>query len=142
MLYSLSSNDYVPSCSLTTAFTSATATDPESILPPGSVASVSLPSSLFQRPDINGEAMVGIFFALYDDPNLFPVRKETGGNVNSTLQAEVASSVVAATVGPNFDLMNLDPPVTIILRVNLTNKVRKSKINKYCIQVRTIDQLL
>ena len=76
-------------------------------------AAISLPASLFQQ--INDRLVVGLFFAHYDVPTLFPV---TGGSDGSTLprQTVVGSDIIAATVGPGLNFQNLDEPVTILLR--------------------------
>lgn len=88
-------------------------------LPPAALASVSLPPSLFG--DISVER-VGIFFALYRESTLFPVRDVVDqASTNSTLRLAVASPVIAATVGPGFNFSNLVQPVQINLRTNLTS---------------------
>lgn len=58
---------------------------------------------------------MGIFFAIYTESTLFPVRNVDAKD-NSTLTSEVASPIVAVTVGPGLNLDNIDPPVTINLR--------------------------
>ncbi len=78
------------------------------------MAAVSLPPSLFDDiTDRGPDDGVGIFFLLYENSILFPVRS-TG--MNSTRQPAVASTIVAATVGPGLNFVDLDPPVEIILR--------------------------
>lgn len=59
---------------------------------------------------------MGIFFALYTESTLFPVRNFEAED-NSTLTSEVASPVVAVTVGPGISLDDINPPVTINLRI-------------------------
>ena len=95
------------------------------ILPPGALASVSLPPQLFST--IFDRDLVGVFFALYEEPTLFPPR-EAEGVTESTLRQAVASSVVAANVGPGLDFSNLEPPVEINLRLttNFTGFVSRN----------------
>lgn len=97
------------------------------ILPPGALASVTLPPSLFAT--IDDRDLVGIFFALYEEPTLFPVR-EMEQPSGSTLQPAVASSIVAATVGPGLNFVDLDPPVEVNLRItnDFTGMVSMSHI--------------
>lgn len=84
-------------------------------LPPGAVASVSLPPELFA--DVIRDP-VGVFFTLYTEPTLFPIRLPMRmENDSTTLRSEVASPIIAATVGPGLDFSNLDPPVVINLRL-------------------------
>jgi hypothetical protein len=99
------------------------------VLPPGVLASISLPPSLFGG--INGDVdSVGIFFALYSDATLFPIRDMVSPiSTNSTLRPVVASPVIAATVGPGFNFSNLATPVEINLRLNVTSfEVMRSHI--------------
>ena len=85
-------------------------------LPENAVASVALPPELFN--DVNGDT-VGVFFALYSEPTLFPVRQpERTENDTLSLRSEVASSVVASTVGTGLDFSSIDPPVVINLRLS------------------------
>ena len=83
-------------------------------LAPNQTAFINLPASLFDsvpedRPNI------GVFFALYDNPSLFPVAEAEVEN--STRVVTVLSPVIAATVGPGLFFMDLDPPVSILLRL-------------------------
>ena len=95
-------------------FFSADALEDGFVLPEAVLASVSLPPSLFAT--IEDRDPVGVFFALYESPTLFPVREEEQVSELSFRPA-VASSVVAATVGPGLDFSDLDPPVEINLRI-------------------------
>ena len=92
-------------------------------LQPQQDAAISLPNSLFQM--ISDRTNVGVFFALYDTPTLFPV--DGGSNINSdaTRQTEVGSRVLAATVGPGINFQNLDDPVVIVLRLIPDGRVRQ-----------------
>ena len=87
--------------------------DADSILPDRALASVSLPPSLFAG--ITRDP-VGIFFALYTESTLFPVRNIEQKD-NSTLTSEVASPIVAVTVGPGLNFDDINPPVMINLRI-------------------------
>ena len=95
-------------------FTSAGALEDGFVLPEGVLASVTLPPSLFAT--IEDRDLVGVFFALYESPTLFPVRDGEQPSDFSRLPA-VASSVVAATVGPGLEFNDLDPPVEVNLRI-------------------------
>ena len=87
-------------------------------LPENAVASVALPPELFNDVDVSRDP-VGVFFALYSEPTLFPVRQpERTENDTSSLRSEVASSVVASTVGPGLDFSSIYPPVVINLRLS------------------------
>ena len=75
---------------------------------------ISLPESLFQM--INDSTNVGVFFGLYERATLFPVGG--GSTDNSALrQAQICSRVLAATVGQNMNLQNLEQPITVVLRL-------------------------
>ena len=52
---------------------------------------------------------VGIFFGLYETATLFP----TGGTTSDSMTTEIYSQVLAATVGQNLTIQNLEPPVII-----------------------------
>ena len=79
------------------------------------MASIALPPQLFTKVD---SKTVGVFFALYSQPTLFPVRQPARkDNDTTTLRNEVASSVVAATVGPGLVFRDINPPVVINLRL-------------------------
>lgn len=100
----------------------------ENLLPDNALASVALPPDLFAGVERDP---VGVFFTLYTEDTLFPVRDQViAGN---TFRAEVASPIVAATVGPGLDLPGLDfpslvSPVVINLRLN-------SDLNVGCVWV-------
>ena len=83
-------------------------------LAPNQTAFINLPASLFDRVPEN-RTNIGVFFALYDNPSLFPVAEAEVEN--STRVITVLSPVIAATVGPGLPFMNLDPPVSILLRL-------------------------
>ena len=72
------------------------------------VASVSLPPSMFER--ITDREDVGVFFALYNENSLFPVRD---ASTSGTAREVVGSTVVASTVGPRLSFENLEDPVEI-----------------------------
>ena len=73
-------------------------------------AVIDLPASLFQR--LGDRTSVGMFFGLYETASLFPVEE-----TNSTLRnTEVYSRVLAATIGQNVPIQNLEEPVTITLK--------------------------
>lgn len=91
-------------------------------LSPSQVAAISLPASLFGS--ISDREDVGIFFALYDSPILFPV--DTRGSMfdsNPARQTQVGSYVLAATVGPGLDFPKLADNVTVVFRL-ITENVR------------------
>ena len=80
-------------------------------------AAVSLPATLFEQIDDN-DSNIGIFFALHEASTLFPI----GGNPSSTpRRASVGSYILAATVGSDINFQNLDEPITVLLRLQITN---------------------
>jgi hypothetical protein len=83
-------------------------------------AAISLPASLFQR--INDRLNVGIFFAHYEIPSLFPVARESDG-FTLPQQTVIGSDIIASTVGPGLEFQSLDEPVTILLRLQVTEEV-------------------
>ena len=83
-------------------------------LAPNQTAFINLPASLFDSVP-EDRTNIGVFFALYDNPSLFPVAEAEVEN--STRVITVLSPVIAATVGPGLSFMNLDPPVSILLRL-------------------------
>lgn len=104
--------------------------EPDDVLPEEAVASVALPPELFAGVSRNP---VGVFFGLYTEPTLFPVRVPVRmENDMSSRRSEVASSIVAATVGPGLDFSDLDPPVVVNLRLsNITiNRTGVSTVNE------------
>lgn len=90
------------------------------------MASVALPPQLFAG--VNRDP-VGVFFALYTEPTLFPVRQPMRmENNTSSLRREVGSPVVAATVGPGLDFPDIEPPVVINLRLG----VLRENVSGWC----------
>ena len=93
-------------------------------LQPQQDAAISLPATLFERIRlIDNRTEVGVFFALYDTPTLFPV--DGGSNINSDTprQTVVGSRVLAAIVGPGLSFQNLIEPVIIVLRLQITEEM-------------------
>ena len=92
----------------------------------GEAATINLPDSLFER--INNPDDVGIFFALYNTPILFPVGEQSATNNTTSVETEtrVGSLVAASSVGPDiastFD--NLEDNVTVILELQTEEGVR------------------
>ena len=89
---------------------------------PQQEAAISLPASLFER--VGDRENVGVIFALYENSTLFPVRRESGSgstDVEPTVQTQVGSQIVAATVDSGNELRNLPEPVMITFRLQLRN---------------------
>ena len=74
-------------------------------------SAIVLPASLFQQ--LGNGTNVGIFFGLYETASLFPVK---GANFSSKRE-EVYSHVLAATIGQNLTIQNLEEPVNITFKV-------------------------
>ena len=83
-------------------------------LAPTQTAFINLPATVFDRVP-EDRPNVGVFFALYDNPSLFPVAEAE--IENNTRVVTVLSPVIAATVGPGLFFMDLEPPVSILLRL-------------------------
>ena len=81
-------------------------------------AAISLPASLFER--IDDRVNVGVFFALYETPTLFPVGGQLIDRTSLSRNNVVGSDILATTVGPGINFQNLDDPVTIVLRLQVT----------------------
>ena len=97
-------------------------------LSPQHTAAISLPATLFQQ--IIDHKNVGIFFAVYSTPVLFPVKQGNKVNSFSTSQTVVGSHVLAATVGePKLRFENLKENVTVVFRLT-TDKVCLLKIEQ------------
>ena len=91
-------------------------------------AAINLPQSVFQQ--INDSENVGVFFGRYEAATLFPVDR---GNIASSVrrQAQVCSRVLAATIGQNVSIQNLEEPVTVLLRLqSKEGMVRQSKVQQ------------
>ena len=86
-------------------------------LSPQSDAAISLPASLFER--IDDRDNVGIFFALHEASSLFPVG--AGDSSNTFNFPSVGSHILAATVGVGINFQNLDEPVSVLFRLQITN---------------------
>ena len=80
-------------------------------------AAISLPASLFER--IDDRVNVGVFFALYETPTLFPVGGQLIDRTSLPKNNVVGSDILAATVGPGINFQNLDDPVTLVLRLQV-----------------------
>lgn len=98
------------------AFTTETAED--SVLPGNALAQLSLPSSLFSNATFDDADRVGIFFASYKEPTLFPVRNlEQQNRTDFSQRRAIASVVVAATVAYG-EFTSLETPVEIFIKIN------------------------
>ena len=85
---------------------------------------IELPASLFQQFG-DQYSSIGIFFGLYETATLFPTGGTTSNSESRT--TEIYSQVLAATVGHNLTIQNLESPVTISLKPqNLEGKVRST----------------
>jgi hypothetical protein len=82
-------------------------------------AAISLPATLFDLVDNRDN--IGVFFALHEASTLFPIGGNSSGTFISPRKASVGSHILAATVGPGINFQNLDEPVTILLRLQITN---------------------
>ena len=94
---------------------------------------IRLPPSLFQT--ISGSANLGVFFGRYERATLFPVGRRMSESNNSR-QMQVCSQVVAATVGRNMQLQNLEQPIIVTLRLqtkqgNVSSLMMISCMNYY-----------
>ena len=92
-------------------------------LQPEQDAVVNLPASLFQK--IGNHTTIGIFFALYDRPTLFPVNRGSSNETN------IGSRVLSITVGPGLHFQDLEHNITIVLRL-ITENVRCMKLQLKC----------
>lgn len=84
-------------------------------------AAIFLPASLFKAVGVQTSTTnIGIVFGLYENATLFPV----GGDVDNsqTIQTEVYSRVLAATVGQSITVENLQPEESVIVTFRLMNK--------------------
>ena len=91
-------------------------------LSPQSDAAISLPASLFERIDDRDD--VGVFFALHEASNLFPVGVGLGDSSNTLNNfnfPSVGSHILAVTIGVGINFQNLDEPVSILFRLQITN---------------------
>ena len=87
-----------------------------SLLSPQQDAAIFLPASLFKGIQYYRDN-IGIFFALYDQPTLFPVATNDDDSRASS-QVQVGSPVIASTVGgENISIENLSEPVIVTLKI-------------------------
>ena len=91
-----------------------------------SLAGISLPPSLFEQ--LNDNDSIGIFFAIYNMPTLFPV-KRSNNNRSTLTETKVGSRVLAASVGPpGTSFQNLSSPVTVVFQLS-------TEVREYCRQI-------
>ena len=91
----------------------------DSTLPHDALVLLSLPPLLFNYATFGDQDSIGVFFASYKEPTLFPVRNiEQQGKIYSSQRKAIASVVVAATIGSGFKLMDLEFPIEIFIRTN------------------------
>ena len=112
---------------------------PDQLTPKQDVV-IRLPPSLFQT--FSGRTNLGVFFGRYERATLFPVDGRTSGN-NSSRRTQVCSQVVAATVGRNMQLRNLEQPVVVTLRLqikqgNVSSIPIMNRIIKMCLCFETV----
>ena len=78
-------------------------------------AAISLPASLFEL--IDNQTTVGVFYAFYKLPTLFPIARETQ-LIDDVIQTQVGTPVIASTVvSDNVTFDDLSEPVTVLLRL-------------------------
>ena len=88
----------------------------------GQDASITLPPAAFAATPQTPH--VGVYFALYHTPVLFPLRSPEGGVATNATRTVVASSVLATTVSTDLLPSNITPPVQIQLRLTGISEVR------------------
>lgn len=91
-------------------------------------AAISLPQSLFQM--INNSDDIGVFFGVYEMATLFPVGEANTAS-DPSRQFQVCSNVVAATVGQNTSIQNLEEPVTVVLRLQTKQGMVSWELGSY-----------
>ena len=96
-------------------------------LPPQQNAAIRLPASLFEM--ITDRDNVSVFFALYDTPILFPVNGGNSISSDGSVETEVGSSVLAATVGPDLNFQSLTEPIIVVLR--LQTNASEGRVRKF-----------
>ena len=83
---------------------------------------------MFER--ITDREDVGVFFALYIENSLFPVRNDS--TPGTAREEVVGSTVVASTVGPRLSFENLEDPVEINLRlISMPDNYSVSKVQPF-----------
>ena len=82
-------------------------------------AAISLPASLFKQ--MGDYANTTVFYVLYTKPTLFPVNGKYISNEESSVQTEVGSYIVAATVSGQ-NIYDLDEPVKLLFQLQISNK--------------------
>ena len=97
-------------------------------LPPEQNAAIRLPTSTFAR--IKDQRDIGVFVGYYESATLFPVNSPS----DALRQAQVCSNIIAATVGQNMSIENLEEAVTIAFRLeNKADMVNCGLLTKWCI---------
>lgn len=90
-------------------------------------AAIHLPASLFARA--NDQRDLGIFVSYYETATFFPTTSPS----NAPRRTQVYSNVLAATVGQNISIQNLEVPVTIAFRLkNKEGEVSYKLVIKWC----------
>ena len=79
-------------------------------LSPSQDAAIHLPASIFKQID---RTDIGAIVGYYETATLFPI----SGTNNSLRQVQVCSNIVAATVGHNISIQNLQESVSIAFRI-------------------------
>ena len=85
-------------------------------------AAISLPASLFKVINTTDMSNVGMFFGLYENATLFPVGRESAAN-SETIQTQVCSRVLAATVGQSISVQDLQTDESVMVTFRLQNKL-------------------
>ena len=65
------------------------------------------------------EDNIGLLFTLYKSSVLFPVNRGNNLNSDGSVQTVVGSHIIAATVGFDLELRNLEDNVTIVLQLTI-----------------------
>lgn len=90
-------------------------------------AAISIPASFFE-PIAGVKDNISIFFTHYDDSTLFPVAGGQNNRLNNNIsvQTEVGTTILAATVGTDLDFKDLEDEINVTVLFRL--KISKEKV--------------
>lgn len=82
---------------------------------------INLPPALFKKEMISDYDNIGLFFILYNSSTLFPVNAGKNLSSDRSIETVVGSRIIAATVGVNLTLHNLEEQESVTIVLQLLN---------------------
>ena len=100
---------------------------------------INLPPALFKNEMISGYDNIGLLFTLYNSSTLFPVNAGKNLSSDQSIETVVGSRIIAATVGANLTLRNLEEQESVTIVLQLLNPEKNVSLEVFWLQLYNSD---